>query len=84
MKKIWKVLGVATLVASVPFVIRSNPETRERIYDALLWQVRTRPNPETGKSEVTAVSILPNRLARRYGQDGAEDVLFDDNCTICN
>ena len=79
MKKIWKVLGLAALAASVPFSIRTNPETRERTYDALLWQLRTRPDPTTGKTGVTAVSILPNRLARLYGEEsdpGADAELY--------
>ena len=80
MKKIWKVLGIAAFAASIPFVIRSNSETGERSYDALLWQVRTRPNPETGKAEVTAVSIIPNRRARRYDE---ADLFADEDITPC-
>ena len=85
MKKIWKILGVAALAASIPFVIRTDPETKERSYDALLWQVRTRPNPETGKTEVTAVSILPTRRIRNGEAELFEDdgvyACYPDSCT---
>ena len=77
MKKIWKILGVAALATSIPFVIRTDPETKERTFDALLWQLRTRPNPETGKREVTAVSILPYRRIRNGEADWFEDEDLD-------
>ena len=76
MKKIWKILGAVALVAGlVPYKAEENLETGEKTFDALLWQVRTCRNSETGKSEVTAVSIIPNRLARYH----EEAHLFDDD-----
>ena len=82
MKKIWKILGAVALVAGlVPYKAEENLETGEKTFDALLWQVRTCRNSETGKSEVTAVSIIPNRLARYH----EEAHLFDDDALYtCN
>ena len=81
MKKIWKILGSAALVAGlVPYKAEENLETGEKTFDALLWQVRTCRNSETGKSELTAVSILPTRRIRH-----GEAHLFDDDALYtCN
>jgi len=75
MKKLLKILGIAAVVASLlPYRIERNQNTGERLLEALLWQVRTRPDHETGKTRISAVSILPNRLARQYGKEAPEDV----------
>ena len=79
MKKIWKVLGIAALAAGlIPYKAEENLETGEKTYDALLWQVRTRLNAETGKSELSAVSILPTRSIRH----GEEDLFADEEAFI--
>ena len=72
MKKIWKVLGVAAIAASVPVVFRKNPETGERTVDALLWQLTTTPDPETGKRAVS-LSIFPNRFPRKKAEERPEE-----------
>ena len=64
MKKFWKILAAAAAVSMVPVVIVKDPETGEQSINALLWQVRTRRDPITGKQEVTAVSIIPNRRCK--------------------
>ena len=64
MKKVWKILGIVAVAASVPVVFRKNPETGERTVDALLWQLTTTPDPETGKHSVS-LSIFPNRFPRK-------------------
>ena len=70
MKKLLKVLSIAVLVASLlPYRIERNKHTGERLFEALLWQVRTRPDSETGKTRLSSVSVLPNQLARRYGKE---------------
>ena len=74
MKKIWKVLAIAVAAASViPYKVEENIATGEKTYDALLWQVRTRRNSATGKSELSAVSILPTRRIRNGEADWFED-----------
>ena len=74
MKKIWKVLAIAAAAASViPYKVEENLETGEKTWDALLWQVRTCRNAETGKSELAAVSILPTRSIRSGEADWFED-----------
>lgn len=74
MKKIWKILGFSALVAGlVPYKAEENLETGEKTFDALLWQVKTCRDSATGKSVLTAVSILPTRRLRH-----GEASLFDD------
>ena len=74
MKKLLKAIGLAALVAGMlPYRIEQSKETGERTFEALLWQVRTLPNPETGRPKVSAVSIIPNRLAREYGKAAAAE-----------
>jgi len=86
-KKIWKLLAIAAAAAAViPYKAEENIETGEKTYDALLWQVRTCRNPETGKSELAAVSILPTRSIRngesRWFED--EDLnLPTDHSYVC-
>ena len=81
MKKIWRVLGVAALVAGlIPYKAEENLETGEKTYDALLWQVRTCRDAETGKSALTAVSILPTRRIRH----GEADLFDDDALCPCD
>ena len=72
MKKIWKILGVAVAAASVPVLFRKNPETGERTVDALLWQLTTTPNPETGKRDI-AINIFPNRFPRKTAEEPVSD-----------
>ena len=75
MKKLLKVLSIAALIASLlPYRVEQNKRTGERTFEALLWQVRTRPDYDAGKTKISAVSILPNRLARQYGKEAPEDV----------
>ena len=70
MKKLLKVLSIAALVASLlPYRMERNKCTGERLFEALLWQVRTRPDSETGITKISSVSVLPNRLARQYGKE---------------
>ena len=81
MKKIWKFLGVAALVAGlVPYKAEENLETGEKTYDALLWQVRTCRDPATGKSALSAVSILPTRRIRH----GEADLFADEELSPCD
>jgi len=86
MKKLWKVLGIAALVAGViPYKAEENLETGEKTYDALLWQVRTCRDAVTGKPALTAVSILPTRRIR-HGEAElfADEELFPCDCAEAN
>ena len=77
-KKVWKILGITAAVASlVPVVFRKNDETGEKTVDALLWQLKTRPNQETGKKDIE-LSILPNRFPRKIREDLPEEELVID------
>jgi len=77
-KKVWKILGITAAVASlVPVVFRKNDETGEKTVDALLWQLKTRPNQETGKRDIE-LNILPNRLRCKVCTEVPEEELVID------
>lgn len=76
-KNAWKILGITAAVATVfPFVIKSNRETGEKTYDALLWHLSLRPKTDSG-SDIT-LEILPNRFSRRKHDDIPEEELITD------
>ena len=82
MKKFWKILAIAAAAAAViPYKVEENLDTGEKTWDALLWQVRARRNHTTGKSELTAVSILPTRRIRNGEADWFENE--DDEVYAC-
>ena len=72
-------IGAAVVAASVPFVIRKDSETGEKTFDALLWQLKTRPNQETGKRDIE-LNILPNRLrCKIYTEVPEEELVVDED-----
>ena len=77
MKKIWKVLGIAAAVGCIPVLLRTNPETGEKTVDALLWQLKTRPNEETGNKDVE-LNILPNRFICKLTAEIPDEELIVD------
>ena len=79
MKKIWKVLGIAAVAATVPVMFRRNRETGESTIDALLWQLKSRPNEETGKRDFE-LNILPNRLrCKIYTEVPEEELIVEED-----
>ena len=85
-KKLWKILGVTAAVAAlVPVVFRKNDETGEKTVDALLWQLKTRPNGEPGKRDIE-LNILPNRFVCKVTSEVPEEelVIEDDAQDTCD
>ena len=83
MRKIWKILGVAAAIGCIPVLFRKNPETGEKTVDALLWQLKTRPNAETGSRDIE-LNILPNRFVCKLTAEIPEEELIIDNQESCD
>lgn len=76
MKKFFKVLGAAALIAGfTPYHVEKNEETGERKMKALLWQASRKPNPSGDKDEIT-VKFLS------FGKDEDEAHLFSDGLKV--
>ena len=55
MKKIWKILGAAALVAGLtPYKVEHNEQADKKTYRALLWKITTQPSDQKdGRRQVT-------------------------------
>lgn len=79
MKKFWKVLGIAALVAGIaPYRVEHNPDTDEKSVHALLWKVSNRPDEnENGRRHLSLdVGFI------KPGTD-PEAHLYEDDATWC-
>ena len=80
MKKIWKILGAAALVAGlVPYKAEHDIETDEKTYQALLWKVTTRPSAELDDKRQVTVN-----LGFHKPHDPEANLFEDDSCWCCS
>lgn len=72
MKKFWKVLGAAALIAGfAPYQISGDKETGSIKVKALLWQATKKPSPCGDKDDIT-INFLS------FGKDEEETPLFNN------
>ena len=76
MKKFWKVLGAAALIAGfAPYQVEKNERTGEKKVKALLWQATKKPSSCGDKDDIT-IKFLS------FGKDEEETPLFDEEFTL--
>ena len=83
MKALLKVLGAAALVAGLtPYSVKKNEESSETTYQALLWKMTSRPNPEeeTKKDYTLTLSFNPPEFKTKKS---AEAEMFADHLMDC-
>lgn len=75
MKKIWKVLGIGALAASlIPYATETDEETGEKTVSALLWRLRRGPDEEAEGKERIELDLGPRFLrARKEAEMFADD-----------
>ena len=75
MKKIWKVLGIGALAASlIPYATETDEETGEKTVSALLWRLRRGPSEEDEGKERIELDLGPRFLHARKEAEMFADV----------
>ncbi len=79
MKKIWKVLGIGAVAASLlPYCVRKNRITGETEIDAFLWQVKREPDPEIEGRDRITLNFGPKSRIRTLREIQEAKLFADD------
>ena len=80
MKKIWKILGAAALVAGLtPYRVEYDIETDEKTFQALLWKLTTRPSADLDDKRQITLDVGFHKPI-----DSEAYMFEDDACWCCS